>query len=298
MNKHQFQYAGIVILGIFCIALIIWFLLSESSPVTSVSTGTTFAVITDTQIPIEIRKSETSYWSSFDVSDTLKPGDMLRSQHAGIIYLNVSDVGYAELVAPVELRLTQSTRVAFEWVLTLGSMRYFYSFDTIDVPNTISTLEGKFIFTSTPSKGKNIKEAIVSHTINDVTVKVLSGSGTWIESNQTALIDSGELLKRNKGSAELFKSDLDTAPSVSTSTVSQSRLLNVTWDVNPLAHVYSVRLMQLLSDTLIHTETISSSTNLSVFNIPTNGTFLVQVSSERIEMGAGQWSTPISHTFD
>jgi hypothetical protein len=298
MNKHKFQHAAVVILGIFCIALIIWFLLSDSSPVTSVSSGTTFAVVMDTQIPIEIRKSETSYWSSFNETDTLKPGDMLRSQQAGVIYLNVSDVGYIELVAPVELILTQSTRVSSEWVLTLGSMRYFYSFDTVDVPNTISTLEGKFIFTSTPAKDKQIKEAIVSHTINDVTVKVLSGAGTWIESNQTALINSGEVLKRNKGNSELFKSNLDTAPSVSTSTVSQSRLLHVTWDVNPLAHVYSIRLMQILSDTLKHTETISTSTNASVFNIPSNGTFYVQISSERTEMGAGQWSTPISHTFD
>jgi hypothetical protein len=278
MSSEKFQFVAIAVLGAACIALIVWFLLSESSPVMDVDTGDVYALVTSNDVPVEVRKSETSYWAEFNTSDTLKAGDVIRSTESGLVYLNVSEIGYIELVAPFELKLNPgSNRLPAEWLLTSGRMRYFYSFDSLDIPNTVATSEGKFIFSSIDDSETPTREIVVSNTENEIQFKVLSGSGSWVEDKQSAIISSNELLKRDKSNGELFKSTIHVAPSALNTTINGSNV-EIKWQTSSAQDLYIVRVFKVSDDTLRHYSTLSTNGSSTAFQLDETGVFLFQVS--------------------
>lgn len=298
MSSEKFQYVAIVILGAACIGLIVWFLLSDTSPVNDSTTGDVYALVTSNDIPVEVRKNETSYWAGFNTSDTLKAGDVIRSTESGLVYLNVSGIGYVELVAPFELKLNrQSSRAAAEWLLTSGRMRYFYSFESINVPNTVATSEGKFVFSSIDASESPVREVVLSNDTNEVQVKVLSSSGSWVENNQSALVGTNELLKRDKVNGELFKSTIQAAPQILSNELDGS-FINLTWVESSTQNLFVVRVFKASNDTLQHHLTTSTNESSATLELLEPGTFLVQLSSEAPGLGAGQWSEPQAHTIE
>jgi len=285
-------------LGAACIGLIVWFLLSDTSPVNETTTGDIYALVTSNDIPVEVRKNETSYWAGFNTSDTLKAGDVIRSTESGLVYLDVSGIGYVELVAPFELKLNrQSTRSAAEWLLTSGRMRYFYSFESINIPNTVATSEGKFVFSSIDASETSVREVVLSNDTNEIQVKVLSGSGSWVENNQSALIGTNELLKRGKVNGELFKSTIPAAPQVLLNELDGS-FINLRWEESTSQSLFVVRVFKASNDTLQHHLTTSTIESSATLHILEPGTFLVQLSSEAPGLGAGQWSVPQAHIIE
>lgn len=298
MSSDKFQYVAIAILGAACIGLIVWFLLSDTSPVNDTTTGEVYALVTSNDIPVEVRKNETSYWAGFNTSDTLKLGDVIRSTESGLVYLDVSGLGYIELVAPFELKLNrQSARTAAEWLLTSGRMRYFYSFESINVPNTVSTSEGKFVFSSLDAVETPVREVVLSNDTNEIQVKVLSGSGSWVEDGQSALVGTNELLKRDKVNGELFKSTIVSAPKVLVNEL-DDHIITLSWEGSSTQSLYVLRVFKVSSDTLNHYSTISTDETSAAIELHGSGTFLVQISSETPGFGAGQWTEPQAHTIE
>lgn len=298
MSSEKFQYVAIAILGAACIGLIVWFLLSDTSPVNDTTIGDVYALVTSNDVPVEVRKNETSYWSGFNSSDTLKTGDVIRSIESGLVYLDVSGIGYIELIAPFELKLNrQNNRTPAEWLLTSGRMRYFYSFESINVPNTISTSEGKFVFSSIDATETPIREVVISNDTNETQIKVLSGSGSWVESTQSAIIGTDELLKRDKINGELFKTTIPSAPNVLTNELNENTIV-MNWDSSSTQNLYVVRVFKAFSDTLRHHLTISTNETSATLNIQESGTFLVQLCSETTGLGAGQWSELQAHIIE
>lgn len=298
MSSEKFQFVSIAILGAACIGLIIWFLLSDTSPVNDTATGDVYALVTNNDIPVEVRKNETSYWAGFNTSDTLKTGDVIRATESGLVYLDVSGIGYIELVAPFELKLNrQNTRTAAEWLLTSGRMRYFYSFESINVPNTVSTSEGKFVFSSIGESETPVREVILSNDTNEIQVKLLSGSGSWVEDNQSALIGTNELLRRDKVNGELFKATIPSAPSVLSNTL-DGNFIHLTWEGSTTPNLYVIRVFKASSDTLTHYSTTSTNETIAKLELHRAGTYLVQLSSETPGFGSGQWTNPQAHTIE
>jgi hypothetical protein len=291
MSSVKFQYVSIAVLGAACIGLIIWFLLSDSSPITDKSSGNAFAVITFNDVAVEVRKNETSYWAGFTTNDTLQTGDIIRSMGAGLVYLNVSDIGYIELVAPFEIKLNQnSSRNPSEWLLSSGRMRYFYSFDSIDVPNTIATSEGKFIFSTVSKSEFPYREIIVSNTDTEIQIRVLSGNGSWVELNQSALVAESEVLRKTKSNGELFKSILPNAPDFIKSE-RDGNIISINSSVTSYQGLIVARILRSNNDTLKHVKTTSGSGSGFSITVPESGTYLLQLNTEVPGSGASNWTS-------
>lgn len=298
MSSAKLQYVSIAILGAACIGLIIWFLLSDSSPVLDKASGNVYALVTESDVEVEIRKNETSYWAGFNLTDTLNVGDVIRSTESGLVYLDVSGLGYIELVAPFELKLNQTnSRNPLEWMLTNGRMRYFYSFDSIDVPNTIATAEGKFVFSPVSNSEVNYREIIVSNSENDIQLRVLSGNGSWVETNQSALVSESEILRRSKSNNELFKSTLSEAPA-NVQLIREGNSLVIDWQALESEQLIVTRVLQAFSDTLKHVSTTSGITPTIIVGLNGQGTYLIQISEETPGSGASIWTSPYVQQID
>lgn len=298
MSSEKFQFVAITVLGAACIGLIVWFLLSDTSPVSDSTPGNVYALVTSNDVPVEVRKNETSYWAQFNSTDTLRTGDVIRATESGLVYIDVSGIGYIELVAPFELKLNrQNARTPSEWLLTRGRMRYFYSFESLDAPNSIATSEGKFTFSSIDQSDTPVREVVLSNDSNEMQIKILSGSGSWVEDSQSAIVSTNELLKRDNVNGELFKSTIPSAPNITTSNI-ENNTISVNWEEVDPKSLYVLRLFKAKSDTLLHYSTSSTINSSTSFTISETGTFLIQLSVEIPGFGAGQWSEPKVYTID
>ncbi|HAC15979.1 MAG TPA: hypothetical protein DCE78_08560, partial [Bacteroidetes bacterium] len=198
-----------LILGSICIGLMIWFLLAENSPFNARSIQLQPITHISGNIDIEIKQKDEAYWATFSTGDTLVSGDIIRSVQDGIALFNVADFGYLELRAPFEIGIIQSGSNAFsEFDLNNGTIQYFYSFESSEIPRAVNTPDGKFVVNELSGGNNANKEFIISNSSGDVQITMLSGEGSWIESGQNALVRSGEVLNRSQSTKELFKSTL------------------------------------------------------------------------------------------
>src|SRR5690554_1447642 len=142
----KIQYWFMLILGAVCIGLIVWFLLSENSPINARTTQLHPITQVSTNVDIEIKRNDESYWSKFTPQDTLKSGDVIRSVHDGRVVFNVADFAYVELTAPFEFGISNpESNSPVEFDLNSGTIQYFYSFESPQIPHAVTTPDGKFV---------------------------------------------------------------------------------------------------------------------------------------------------------
>lgn len=288
--KLRFHSIALILLGTVCVALILWMLFSDAVSVQTPLTNRADFVLESTDTPIDIRKFETSYWSSVSPGDTIKPGDVIRATTSGVTFINISNIAYVELTAPFEFKIVQNNqRQPIELSLLSGRIRYFYSFDDPKVPNSISTPVGRLVFAEVRSEDSKVREVIISESQSDTKIKVVSGLGNWFESGQTAVINSGEILTRNSANGELFKSPLIDAPTDFEVRVTQDSL-ETSWTSNLSPTGYIIRMMEIRGDTLIHNATLNIENNYFNRSLPTSGEYAVQIAYDLPEYGSGRWS--------
>lgn len=296
--KLRFQSITMILLGVICVSLIFWMLFSDAVTVQNNTANRSDFVINKTDTPIDIRKFETSYWSTLSAGDTLRPGDVIRATSSGTTFIHISDIAYVELTAPFEFNIVQNnSRQPIELSLVNGRLRYFYSFDDSKAPNAIITPVGRMVFSEVVTGDSKSREVVISHTMADTKIKVFSGQGNWFESGQTAVINAGEMLTRNAQNGELFKSTLLAAPS-GLEVSSTPDTLHASWasGITPSGNI--IRILQMHGDTLRHHATLFTQNTYIALPVPDTGSYLVQVAYDLPDYGTGNWDSGILLSID
>ena len=284
-----------LILGAICIGLIVWFLLSENSPVNARSTQLKPITQISSDVVIEIKRKEESYWANFSDKDTLKSGDFIRSNQDGNAVFNVADFGYLELKAPFEIGIVQENSSSpSEFELNSGTIQYFYSFESTDIPRSVSTPNGKFIVNEISDGNNTNKEFIISNSSGNVQITMLSGVGSWIESGQNALVRKGEILNRSQATKELFKSSISNTNTISitSSKSATSDSVQINWPSVENINAFKYRIFELLNDTLKLNHTQLTNSNSIVIPPVPDGEFVIQISPMIDSNQIGNWSMP------
>lgn len=298
--KSKLEYWIILGLGILSIGIILWFLFSDASPLSSPALLPPNMIVHVSDVPIEIKRSGDAYWTSAAVGDTIKIGDILRSNNSGSTHLTLADIGLIIANGPFEFGYKQEKkRQPATLHIINGALQYLVIRDRINVPITISSPDGEFSFTSTISASQ-VNDVIFENESGDLNLKVYSGTGVWSENTQSATVRPGEVLLRNRQSGELRKENISPATEIlgpgrdlSYYPGQMMRGFNFVWREVPFASDYIVRVIQLSGDNNHPIQLYRTKENSYRILNQETGIYKIQVTSTANNLVQAAWTPPV-----
>lgn len=198
----------IALLGLICIAIIVWFVMSDRSPMIPKSNYNETLLITSQTGDFEIRLHEASYWFNGKVGDSIKIGDRIRTHSESEVVMRISDNSALIANGPFDLRVARnSTREPMSVVVEKGTISLLMEnadpFDTV----FLSSPEGTFALDPAQISSQKIHVELNNEGGN-LSVRLINGAGRWVEGSSSVQLESGEILTRNTGDGELRKSSI------------------------------------------------------------------------------------------
>jgi len=297
--KLKLEYWIMLSLGILSISIILWFLFSDSSPLSAPSEFPPEMIILSSDVPIEIKRSGDAYWASVLVGDTINIGDILRSTYSGSVHFSLTNVGLLVTNGPFEFAYNRDKKRQPATLLVLnGVLHYTILKENLRVPINIASPDGVFEFSSSLTSSQ-INELVFVNNSGDLSIKVYSGTGIWSETTQNAIVRTGEILYRGRLTNELRKDLIPPATTVLGPGKDLSYYpgqmmsgFNFDWSEVESASEYLVRVIQLTGQDIGSVHLFKSSQNSHrILNLNT-GIYKTQVTSLKGETIIASWSPP------